>query len=230
MRPFLDRRAAGRQLAELLGRFAHDPSGVVLALPRGGVPVAYEVATALSLPLDVFIVRKLGVPGHEELAFGAIAPGGVRVLSDELVRALGIPAADVERVTAAEERELIRRERQYREGAPAIEMAGRTVLLVDDGLATGASMSAAVAAIRTRRPRRVIVAVPVASSEATAALRERVDEVVVAMTPAPFGAVGSWYLDFRQTTDDEVLALMHAARSRAAMHVAPASAASTMGG
>jgi putative phosphoribosyl transferase len=230
MGPFLDRRAAGRQLAQLLRRFARQPDALVLALPRGGVPVGYEVAAALSLPLDVFIVRKLGVPGHEELAFGAIAPGGVRVLSEELVEALGITAADVERVTAAEERELVRRERQYREGAPAPAITGRTVLLVDDGLATGASMSAAVAAIRTQRPARIVVAVPVATSEAIAALRESADDVVAVMTPELFGSVGSWYVDFGQTTDDEVRNLLHVARGPAAMRAAPRRTASNTGG
>jgi predicted phosphoribosyltransferase len=230
MGPFLDRRAAGRQLAALLGRFARQPDALVLALPRGGVPVAYEVAAALSLPLDLFIVRKLGVPGHEELAFGAIAPGGVRVLSEELVEALGITAADIERVTVAEERELVRRDREYREGAPPPAITGQTVLLVDDGLATGASMRAAVAAIRIHRPRRIIVAVPVATSEAIQALRGSADDVIAVMTPKPFGSVGSWYVDFSQTTDDEVRNLLHDAKGRAATRVTPWRASSNTGG
>lgn len=216
MTPFPDRRVAGRQLAELLRRFARQPNTVVLALPRGGVPVACEVAAALSLPLDVFVVRKLGVPQHEELAFGAIATGGVRVLSDDLIAHLGITAADVERVTALEERELLRRDLEYREGAPPPLIADQTVIVVDDGLATGASMSAAVAAIGAQNPWRIIVAVPVAAQEAICALRNIADDVVAVMTPEPFGGVGKWYLDFRPTTDDEVRRLLHDANRRVA--------------
>jgi putative phosphoribosyl transferase len=220
MTPFLDRRTAGRKLAESLRRFAGLPDAVVLALPRGGVPVAYEVATALLLPLDVFVVRKLGVPHQEELAFGAIAPGGVRVLMYDLIEYLRLTAADVARVTAQEERELLRRDREYREGAPPPAITGQTVILVDDGLATGATMGAAVAAIRAQNPRQIIVAVPVASADAVRALRVSADEVVAVMTPEDFGGVGRWYMDFGQTTDAEVRALLHDANRRPALRAA----------
>ena len=201
---YRDRSDAGRRLAEHLEPYADRGDVLVLALPRGGVPVAYEVARALGAPLDVFVVRKLGLPMHPELAMGAIASGGIRVLDREIVRRFGVTEAQLAAVTAAEERELARRERQYRDDRPFPDVRGRTVLLVDDGLATGASMSAAAAAIRTREPGRVVVAVPVAAAETCEAFRAVVDDVVCAATPEPFHAVGLWYADFSQTSDEEV--------------------------
>ena len=205
---FRDRRAAGRQLAAKLARYAERPDVVVLALPRGGVPVAYEVAQALGAPLDVFVVRKLGVPGHEELAMGAVATGGVRVLNEPIVRALGIPEHVIDTVAAREQAELARRERVYRGDRPPLDVRGRTVILVDDGLATGATMQAAVQALRQQQPARIVVAVPTAAPETCEALRAKVDDVVCAVTPDPFYAVGLWYDDFSQTTDDEVRELL----------------------
>jgi len=203
-RPFRDRYEAGRQLATKLSAYAERPGVVVFALPRGGVPVAFEVARALDAPLDVFLVRKLGVPGHEELALGAIASGGVRVLNAEVVRALDITPDTIEAVTTRETEELARRERAYRGDRPSPEIAGRTLILVDDGLATGASMRAAVAALRAEAAARIVVAVPVAAPETCDAFRADVDEIVCARTPEPFYAVGLWYTDFAQTTDAEV--------------------------
>lgn len=219
--PFLNRRAAGRRLAELLDGYASRPNTLVLGLPRGGVPVAYEVASALSLPLDVFVVRKLGVPQNEELAFGAIAPGGVRVLHADLIELLGLNAAEIERIAAREQQELTRRDTQYRGGAPPPIITGQTVILVDDGLATGASMSAAVAAIRAQHPHRIIVAVPVASTDAYRAMRGIADEIVSVMTPEPFDGVGRWYADFGQTSDEEVRHLLRDAHPLPAPRVAP---------
>ncbi|MGN6525933.1 MAG: phosphoribosyltransferase [Burkholderiaceae bacterium] len=208
---FQDRADAGRALARLLERYAGRPDVVVLALPRGGVPVAFEVAAALRAPLDVLVVRKLGVPGHEEYAMGALA-AGVRVLDDALVRRLGLSPREVEAVVDAEQRELERRERLYRGEAPAPELAGRTVLVVDDGLATGSTMRAAVRAVRGRGPARVVVAVPVGAADTCAALRDEADEVACVASPEPFEAVGIWYEDFGQTGDDEVRALLARAR------------------
>jgi putative phosphoribosyl transferase len=208
---FLDRTDAGRQLAALLTAYADRSDVLVLALPRGGVPVAYEVARALHAPLDVFLVRKLGLPGQEELAMGAIASGGVRVLNDEVVRALDIPDEVIDAVAADEQRELERRERLYRDDRPAPEVRGRTVLLVDDGLATGSTMRAAVAALRQQQPRRIVVAVPVAAAETGEELRAEVDDVVCARTPDPFYAVGVWYRSFAQTTDQQVHDLLERA-------------------
>jgi predicted phosphoribosyltransferase len=209
MRPmFRDRREAGQLLATALSRYAGRPDVVVLALPRGGVPVAYEVAQALGAPLDVFVVRKLGVPGHEELAMGAVATPGVRVLNEEVVRGLGIPARMIEAVAAREQAELARRERLYRGDRPAVDVHGRTVILVDDGLATGASIHAAIQALRQRQPARIVVAVPIAAPDRCEALKDQVDDVVCAVTPEPFHAVGLWYDDFSQTTDDEVRELL----------------------
>lgn len=205
---FRDRRAAGRLLAAQLAAYAHRPDVVVLALPRGGVPVAYEVARALGAPMDVFVVRKLGVPGYEELAMGAVATGGVRVVNDAVVKRLGIPDHLVEAVAEDELQELARRERLYRGHRPPPDVRGRTVILVDDGLATGASMHAAVAALRQLQPARIVVAVPTASPETCEQLRTEVDEVICAMTPEPFQAVGRWYEDFSQTTDEEVRELL----------------------
>jgi predicted phosphoribosyltransferase len=217
---FADRREAGRQLAARLRDYASSNT-IVLALPRGGVPVAYEVARALGAPLDVFIVRKLGVPGHEEFALGAIASGEVVVLNPELANQLGLSRQDIQTIIEAERRELDRRERAYREGAPPLDVRGRTVILVDDGLATGATMLAAIAALRKLGPARIVVAVPVAAPETCEAMAGAADEVVCAVTPQPFHAVGLWYDNFAQTTDDEVRALLHAARAASAQPAAP---------
>jgi putative phosphoribosyl transferase len=208
---FRNRREAGRALASRLSRYADRPDVVVLALPRGGVPVAFEVAQALGAPLDVFLVRKLGVPGHEEVAMGAIASGGVRVLNDDVIRLVGIPMSAVEAVAAREGEELHRREMAYRGSRPAAAVADRTVILVDDGLATGASMKAAVAALRRERPASIVVAVPVAAAETCQEFRQEVEDVVCAVTPEPFMAVGAWYEDFSQTTDAEVQQLLEEA-------------------
>jgi predicted phosphoribosyltransferase len=210
---FRDRRAAGRALAEKLARHAGRPEVLVLALPRGGVPVAYEVATALGAPLDVFLVRKLGAPGREELAMGAIASGGVRVLNTDVVNHLGIPAEEIDLATAREQQELERRERAYRDDRPPPAVRDRIVILVDDGLATGSTMRAAVAALRQQGPGRVVVAVPVGAPETCQEFQAEADEVVCARAPEPFYAVGIWYEDFSQTTDEEVFALLaHAPR------------------
>src|SRR5712671_1469170 len=205
---FRNRHEAGRSLAEKLSGYANRPDLLVLALPRGGVPVAYEVARALGAPLDVFVVRKLGVPGYEELAMGAVATGGVRVLNDQLVSRLGIPNHLIDAVVARELQELARRERLYRGDRPPPDVGGRTVILVDDGLATGATMRAAVQALRQQQPGRIVVAVPTASPDTCEALRAEADDVICAMTPEPFFAVGHWYEDFTQTTDNEVRELL----------------------
>jgi len=183
----------------------------VLALPRGGVPVAYEVARSLNAPLDIFLVRKLGLPGHEEYAMGAIASGGVRVLNPQMA-GLQIPQSAIDAVAAREEQELERRERLYRSARPPLGLEGRVVILVDDGLATGSTMRAAAMAVRQKKPLRLVVAVPVAAPETCDDFRAEVDEIVCALTPEPFRAVGLWYEDFNQTTDDEVRALLAAAR------------------
>lgn len=226
MSRYADRRDAGRVLAAALAsrcQQAHDT--VVLALPRGGVPVGFEVARRLGAPLDVFAVRKLGLPGQEELAIGAVASGGVRVLNEELVAALGIPRSVIDAVTAVETRELERREREYRAGRPPLDVTGRTGILVDDGLATGSTMRAAVAALRRRAPRRVVVAVPIAPPSTCAELATEVDDIVCAVTPEPFFSVGQWYVDFSQTTDDEVRELLEeASRERTARESGPAPA------
>ena len=201
---YRDRREAGQLLAARLTAYANQPDLLVLALPRGGVPVAYEVARALQAPLDVFIVRKLGVPGQEELAMGAVATGGVRVLNQEVAKALRIPQYVIDEVAAQELEELKRRERLYRGGRPPPDVRGRTIILVDDGLATGATMRAAIHGLRQQQPARIAVAVPTASADTCEALRTEADEVICAMTPEPFFAVGHWYDDFSQTTDDEV--------------------------
>ena len=205
---FRDRTDAGRRLAERLGGYAGRPGVLVLALPRGGVPVAFEVARALGAPLDVFLVRKLGVPGHEELAMGAIATGGVRVVNEAVVRELGIGGEVIDAVAGRERAELERRERAYRGERPAPEVRGRTVILVDDGLATGSTMRAAALAVRRGEPERVVVAAPVAARATCAELRAEVEEVVCAATPEPFFGVGRWYEDFSQTTDEEVRELL----------------------
>jgi putative phosphoribosyl transferase len=209
---FHDRRSAGQALASHLSAYAQRTDVLVLALPRGGVPVAAEVALALGAPLDVFVVRKLGVPGQEELAMGALAGGGVRVLDQEIIRAAGVSQADVERVSMLEAAELARRERQYRDDRPPPDVEGKTVILVDDGLATGASMRAAVTALRARNPARVIVAVPVAAPDTCRAFQSIADEIICVETPDPFQSVGLWYEDFSQTTDDEVHDLLERPR------------------
>lgn len=208
---FQNRVEAGRQLAAALARYDGDPNLLVLALPRGGVPVAFEVARALRAPMDLFLVRKLGVPGHEELAMGAVATGGVRVLNDDVVNGLRIPDHTIERVVDAESRELERRDAAYRGARPAPNVKGRTVVLVDDGLATGSTMRAAVLALRQQSPERIVVGVPVASPEVCAQFRAEVDDIICVATPEPFYAVGYWYQDFSQTTDDEVRDLLRQA-------------------
>src|SRR5262245_25330895 len=214
---FRDRTEAGRYLARKLQAYTDRPDVIVLALPRGGVPVAFEVAQKLHAPLDVFLVRKLGVPGREELAMGAIASGGVRVLNEDVVRYLNIPEEVIEEVAEQERQELERRERLYRGDRPAPEVRGKTVILIDDGLATGSTMRAAVRALRQQRPARVVVAVPVGSPDTCAEFSAEADEVVCGRTPDPFYAVGAWYDDFSQTSDDEVRWLLHlAAQEQAA--------------
>jgi putative phosphoribosyl transferase len=210
---FRDRADAGRKLLTRLGAYKGRPDVLVLGLPRGGIPVAYEVAQGLGAPLDVFLVRKLGVPGQEELAMGAIASGGVRIVNRDVVNALGIPPEALDRVAAEEGRELVRRERSYRGDRPEPELAGRTVILVDDGLATGSSMRAAVAALRQQNPARIVIAVPVAAPSTCEELRREVDDIVCAATPEPFMAVGRFYDDFSQTTDEEVRERLAAAQA-----------------
>jgi predicted phosphoribosyltransferase len=207
-RRFRDRTEAGRRLAERLTAYADRPDVLVLALPRGGVPVAYEVARALRAPLDVFLVRKLGVPGYEELAMGAVATGGVRVLNDQIVADLRIPDHVIEAVAEAEQQELARRERVYRGDRPPPDVRHRTVILVDDGLATGATMQVAIKALRALPPARIVVAVPTGSPETCEQLKAQADDVICAITPEPFHAVGLWYEDFTQTTDEEVRDLL----------------------
>jgi len=208
---FRDRIDAGQQLASRLMEYADNPDVLVLALPRGGVPVAYEVARALHAPLDVFVVRKLGVPGQEELAMGSIASGGVRVLNEEVVQGLGIPDWMIDETARHEHRELKAREREYRGDQLPPEVQGRTVILIDDGLATGSTMRAAIAALRTQKPARIVVAVPVGSPSTCAELRLEADEVVCYRTPEPFFAVGLWYGDFTQTDSEEVRELLERA-------------------
>jgi predicted phosphoribosyltransferase len=219
---FHDRSEAGDVLAARLGHYAGADDVLVLALPRGGVPVAARVARALGAPLDVFVVRKLGVPGHEELAMGAIASGGVRVVNEQVVARLGLGEADLRRVAEVEGRELARREQRYREGRAPPDLAGRVVILVDDGLATGSTMRAAVAAARRHDPARVVVAVPTAPASTCQRLREEADEVICATTPRPFRAVGYSYRSFPQTSDEEVRALLRSARAGAPDPEAPA--------
>lgn len=215
-RPFDDRRQGGRLLAERLSHYGDRDDVVVLGLARGGIPVAFEVANALAAPLDVFVVRKLGVPGREELAMGAIASGGVRVLNDDVVIAAGIDPQEIEDVSAREAREVERRERLYRGDRGPVPVSGRVVIVVDDGLATGASMRAAIEALGERGADRVVVAVPAASPRTCAEFEGAVDEIVCAITPEPFLAVGQWYLDFAPTSDEEVRELLERARSTAA--------------
>ena len=207
---FRDRREAGRTLATRLQKYAGRNDVIVLALPRGGVPVAFEVAEALGAPLDLFLVRKLGTPGHRELAMGAIASGGVRVMNLEVVRWYGISSEAIEMVAREEQQELERRESAYREGRPAAPVTDRIVILIDDGLATGSTMRAAVEAVKQRKPAKVVVAVPVGARETCEELSGAADEVICARMPEPFSAVGQWYLVFDQTTDEEVGELLRA--------------------
>lgn len=212
-RLFRDRSDAGRILAGMLGEYARRPDVVVLALPRGGVSVGFEIARALSAPLDIVVVRKLGVPGQEELAMGAVASGQIRVLNEDVVRALSLSNQIIEAVTERERRELIRRERIYRGERQPIEVQGRTVILVDDGLATGSTMRAAVMALRQREPARIVIAVPTAAPDTCSELRAEVEGIVCAMMPEPFSSVGMWYEDFSQTSDEEVRDLLERAAS-----------------
>ena len=216
LQPYDDRRAAGADLASRLGAYANRDDVVVLALPRGGVPVAFEIATALGVLLDIFLVRKLGVPSQPELAMGAIASGGVRVLNDEVVSWYGIDPQSIDEVAGREQTELDRREREYRQGRVPTALQGMIAILVDDGLATGSTMKAAVQAVRAHAPSRVVVAVPVGAPDTCLALAALSDEVVCARTPALFSAVGLWYRDFSQTTDDEVRELLERSRAFAA--------------
>lgn len=205
---FKDRADAGRKLAARLTRYADREDVLVLALPRGGVPVAYEVAKELRAPLDIFLVRKLGVPGYEELAMGAIASGCVRVINEEVVRYLKIPDEVIDAVAVEQQRELERRERAYRGNRPQPNVKGRIAILIDDGLATGSTMRAAAAALRKQGPARIVVAVPVSSPETCNQFRNEVDEIICAVTPDSFRGVGFWYEDFSQTTDEEVRELL----------------------
>src|SRR2546423_4739715 len=211
---FRDRTEAGQLLAERLGYYERQTDAIVLALPRGGVPVGYEIATKLGLPLDVFVVRKLGVPGQRELAMGAIASGGVRVLNEDVLRAMPFAAATVADITAQELREVERRERDYRQGRPAPEVSGRTVILVDDGLATGATMLAAVAALRQKDPAKIVVAVPVCPPETLHEIKRVADETVILFAPDWFRGVGQFYEDFAQLDDESVRDLLAGAAER----------------
>ncbi len=212
---FLDRYEGGRVLADLLRHYAHQPDALVLALPRGGVPVGYVVARQLGVPMDVFLVRKLGAPRHEELAMGAIASGGMRVINREVVEELSISREQIDATAEREGRELQRRELRYRDGRAPPDVRGRTVILVDDGLATGTTMRAAVAALRQQAPARIVVAVPVGAVESCEDLAAEADEVICARMPEPFYAVGLWFRDFAQTSDEEVRELLARAVSEA---------------
>lgn len=211
---YQDRTDAGQKLAQKLSQYLREPNTLVLALPRGGVPVAYEVATQLQLPLDVFLVRKLGVPGQQELAMGAIASGGIQVLNEDVIRLRNITPQTLENVAKQEQLELQRREQAYRSGRTALQVRGKRIILIDDGLATGASMRAAIAALRQQRPSQIVVAVPVASEQTCREFQQEADAIVCAMTPRPFYGVGMWYEDFSQTTDDQVRQLLQKAATR----------------
>jgi putative phosphoribosyl transferase len=216
--PFRDRIQAGRRLSKKLAFYADSSDVIILALPRGGVPVGYEVAKALHAPLDVFVVRKLGAPGQEELAMGAIATGGVRVINEEVVRLLHIQQGAIDSVAAKETQELLRRNRLYRGTRPPPDVKDRTIILVDDGLATGSTMRAAVAALRQQEPKRIVVAVPVAAGQTCHELSAEVDELICCFEPDPFYSVGFWYEDFSQASDDSIRELI----DRAARDPAPA--------
>lgn len=213
MKRFLNRREAGLELAEKLDRFAGRQDVIVLGLARGGVPVAYEVARILDLPLDVFVVRKLGAPGHEEFAIGAIATGGIRVLNEDAIQLLGLPPRMVDRITMVEQQELQRREKAYRGGRGPVIVRNRTVIVVDDGLATGATVSAAVAALRRQEPKSIIVAAPIVARDTIRELGKVADGCEYVLAPEPFYGVGMWYADFSPTTDREVQLLLEAAAS-----------------
>jgi len=210
---YRDRSEAGKQLAARLAKYANRDDVLVLALPRGGVPVGFEVAKQLHVPLDIFLVRKLGLPGHEELAMGAISTGGVRVLNEDVVDYLQIPEGVIDAIAAIELRELERRERAYRGDRPEPDVQGKTIILVDDGLATGSTMRAAAVALRQHNPARIVIAVPVSAPQTCDEYRMGVDEIVCASTPEPFRGVGQWYRDFSQTTDDEVRELLEKAQA-----------------
>lgn len=212
--PFRDRREAGHLLAQQLKHYAGRPDVIVLGLPRGGVPIAFEVAKELVAPLDVFLVRKLGLPGQPELAMGAIASDNVRVLNDDVVRWSGVPERVIDAVAKHEQAELERRERRYRHGRGPLKLQGQVVILVDDGLATGSTMQAAVRAVRESRPARIVVAAPVGAQDSCQALAKVADEVICARRPERFNAVGQWYLDFSETSDDEVVELLAAQPSK----------------
>lgn len=212
---FVDRKDAGHRLAQKLLDYKGNENILVLGLPRGGVPVAYEVARELNAPLDVFLVRKLGLPGHEELAMGAIASGGIRVLNQEVVRGLNIPQSVIDTVANREQKELERREWAYRGERPRPTIEGKIVILADDGLATGSSMLAAVAGLRTKEPQEIVVAVPVAPRETCERIAQEVDEIICLETPYPFIGVGQWYEDFSQTTDEEVRSMLERAQQPA---------------
>jgi len=211
---FQNRTEAGRRLAAALVRYAGRNDVLVLGLPRGGVPVAFEIASALDAPLDVFIVRKLGLPGHEEFGIGAIASGGMRIVDESVLRAYGVDADTLDQITTRELRELGGREQLYRDGRPFPAIENRIVILVDDGLATGSTMRAAVAALREKRPREIVVAVPVGARETCAAMAALADEIVCLETPDPFYAVGLWYMNFEQTEDEEVHDLLERAAAK----------------
>jgi predicted phosphoribosyltransferase len=208
MEKFTDRQQAGQLLAEQLTSYTHRSDVIVLALPRGGVPVAYEIAKALSLPLDIFIVRKLGVPGHEELAMGAIASGGVQFFNEALIRQLHLSKQDIERIIQSEERELKRREWLYRGKRPFPTLSHKTILLVDDGIATGATMKTAIKALRKQNPSAIVVAVPVSPPDTSKEIETLVEKTICLLKPPFFDAVGNWYEHFSQTTDDEVIELL----------------------
>jgi len=219
---FANRKEAGQKLAIRLRKYADRSDIVVLGAPRGGVPVAFEIAADLKAPLDVFVLRKLGVPGREELAFGAIASGGVRILNRDIVEGLGITGLDIERVTRAEREELERRERTYRGGKAPLNVSGLTVILVDDGIATGSTMKAAVRALRQMKPARIVIAVPVAPPSTCNQLRSEADELVCLETPQPFYGVGQFYSDFSQVSDEEVKELLDtASQTRRETHLDP---------
>ncbi len=211
MRLLADRREAGRLLAEKLVNYAGRDDVVVLGLPRGGVVVAFEVAKALDAPLDIFLVRKLGAPGQEELAMGAIASGGVRVMNEDVVGAFGLSDAQIEAVVSREQAELDRRERAYRGDSEPLDLVGKTVIVVDDGLATGASMRTAIRSLKSHGPGRIVLAVPTAPRSTCVTLERDVDEAICLMAPEPFHAIGQWYVDFSQTSDEEVISLLRAA-------------------
>jgi predicted phosphoribosyltransferase len=221
MRIFADRRDAGRLLSEQLTAYAGRSDVIVLGLPRGGVPVAYEIARRIRAPLDILVVRKLGVPGHRELAMGAIASGGIEVVDEQTVEHFGISPRELESVVASERAELVRRERVFRIGRPVLDVAGKTAILVDDGLATGATMAAAVDAVRTRKPARIVVAIPIAPPSACENLGFRADEVICLSMPARMRAIGLWYEDFTQTTDAEVRELLETAAHERLSHTPP---------